>query len=59
MKELVNFPGKSMIFVNGNNHEFTVEDRMHVQGLLIYEILDGLALQLRERKHTWIREIFA
>ncbi|OVA13735.1 Pentatricopeptide repeat [Macleaya cordata] len=39
-------PGQSLVQVNGKSHAFTVEDRCHPEGLLIYEVLDGLALQL-------------
>lgn len=41
-------PGQSVVQVNGKGHTFTVEDRCHPTGLLIYEALDGLALQLKE-----------
>ncbi|XP_010261135.1 PREDICTED: pentatricopeptide repeat-containing protein At4g19191, mitochondrial [Nelumbo nucifera] len=40
--------GCSLVQVNGKIHTFTVEDRCHPEDLLIYEVLDGLALQLRE-----------
>ncbi|KAM0952922.1 putative tetratricopeptide-like helical domain superfamily [Dioscorea sansibarensis] len=43
------FPGKSIVQIDGKGHSFTVEDRNHVDGLQIYEILDGLALQLKEQ----------
>ncbi|MCL7036939.1 hypothetical protein MKW94_004130 [Papaver nudicaule] len=41
-------PGKSSVQVNGATHSFTVEDRCHQEGIMIYEVLDGLALQLQE-----------
>ncbi|XP_026446913.1 pentatricopeptide repeat-containing protein At4g19191, mitochondrial-like [Papaver somniferum] len=41
-------PGKSFVQVNGAMHSFTVEDRCHQEGILIYEVLDGLALQLKK-----------
>lgn len=41
-------PGKSLVQVNGKTHEFTVEDRCHPEGLLIYETLENLALQMKE-----------
>ncbi|KAF8405701.1 hypothetical protein HHK36_007778 [Tetracentron sinense] len=41
-------PGCSVIQVNGKIHSFTVEDRGHHVCLQIYEVLDGLALQLKE-----------
>ncbi|KAK9285920.1 hypothetical protein L1049_025121 [Liquidambar formosana] len=41
-------PGQSLVQVNGKSHVFTVEDSCHPEGLLIYEMLDGLALQLKE-----------
>lgn len=40
-------PGKSIVQVNGRAHVFTVEDRSHPEGSLIYEIIDGLALHLK------------
>ncbi|KAH7656273.1 TPR-like protein [Dioscorea alata] len=43
------FPGKSIVQIDGKGHSFTVEDRNHADGLQIYEILDGLALQLKEQ----------
>ncbi|PON86633.1 Tetratricopeptide-like helical domain containing protein [Trema orientale] len=42
------FPGQSIIQVNGKPHVFAVEDRGHPEGLLIYEMLDSLILQLKE-----------
>ncbi|XP_077224098.1 tetratricopeptide repeat (TPR)-like superfamily protein [Tasmannia lanceolata] len=41
-------PGHSLVRVNGKVHKFTVEDRCHSEGLFIYQVLDGLALQLKE-----------
>lgn len=41
-------PGKSLLLVNGKTHEFTVEDRCHPEGLLIYETLENLALHMKE-----------
>ncbi|XP_058096641.1 pentatricopeptide repeat-containing protein At4g19191, mitochondrial-like [Magnolia sinica] len=41
-------PGRSLIRVNGKVHAFTVEDRHHPEGFQIYEVLGGLALQLKE-----------
>ncbi|PIA65627.1 hypothetical protein AQUCO_00100855v1 [Aquilegia coerulea] len=40
-------PGQSSVEANGKIHSFTVEDRSHPEGLLIYEVLDGLALHFK------------
>ncbi|KAJ0677219.1 putative tetratricopeptide-like helical domain superfamily [Helianthus annuus] len=42
------FPGESVVQVNGKSFKFTVEDRCHPKGEVIYEVLDGLALQLKD-----------
>ncbi|GLT44010.1 hypothetical protein SLA2020_179290 [Shorea laevis] len=42
-------PGQSLIHVNGKNHTFTVEDRCHPEGMLIYELLDDLTLQAKDQ----------
>ncbi|KAJ4950321.1 hypothetical protein NE237_027153 [Protea cynaroides] len=47
-KKVRKFPGCSLIQMNGKTHVFTVEDRSHPEELLIYGVLDGLALQLKE-----------
>nr|XP_010926234.1 pentatricopeptide repeat-containing protein At4g19191, mitochondrial [Elaeis guineensis] len=44
-------PGRSIVQVNGRFHIFTVEDRTHPEGLQIYEVLDNLALLLKEAGH--------
>ncbi|KAF9599687.1 hypothetical protein IFM89_001633 [Coptis chinensis] len=41
-------PGQSLVQANGKIHSFTVEDRSHPEGLLIYDVLDNLALQLKK-----------
>ncbi|KAK1417044.1 hypothetical protein QVD17_26166 [Tagetes erecta] len=41
-------PGESSIQVSGKSYKFTVEDRCHLKGAVIYEVLDGLALQLKD-----------
>ncbi|KAF8404525.1 hypothetical protein HHK36_009410 [Tetracentron sinense] len=43
-------PGCSLTQVNGKIHAFTVEDRGHHVCLRIYEVLDDLALQLKESR---------
>ncbi|KAF5207622.1 Pentatricopeptide repeat-containing protein [Thalictrum thalictroides] len=40
-------PGQSSVEANGKIHAFTVEDRSHPEELLIYEVLDGLALHFK------------
>ncbi|CAN0907910.1 Pentatricopeptide repeat-containing protein At4g19191, mitochondrial [Linum grandiflorum] len=42
-------PGKSSVEVNGKPFEFTVEDRGHVEGKMIYDVLENLMLQLKEQ----------
>lgn len=37
-------PGQSLIQINAKNCAFTVEDRDHPEGVLIYAVLDGLSL---------------
>ncbi|KAL7192520.1 hypothetical protein ACSBR2_024368 [Camellia fascicularis] len=50
-------PGQSHVQVIGKkSHTFKVDDRSHPDGLLIYEALDGLALQLKEENHSSILE---
>ncbi|KAA8530983.1 hypothetical protein F0562_005727 [Nyssa sinensis] len=46
--QVIKFPGQSLVQVNGKSYAFTVQDRCHPEGLLIYDTLDGLALQLKE-----------
>ncbi|KAK9053592.1 hypothetical protein SSX86_024666 [Deinandra increscens subsp. villosa] len=41
-------PGESIVQVSGKSFKFTVEDRCHPKGAVIYEVLDGLALQLKD-----------
>ncbi|GMI94879.1 hypothetical protein like AT4G19191 [Hibiscus trionum] len=41
-------PGESLIQINGKTHRFTVEDRSKLEGVLIFTLLDGLALQLKD-----------
>ncbi|KVH15480.1 pentatricopeptide repeat-containing protein At4g19191, mitochondrial [Cynara cardunculus var. scolymus] len=43
--QVTKHPGQSTIRVNGKTHKFTVEDRCHHKGPIIYEVLDGLALE--------------
>ncbi|XVF23112.1 hypothetical protein REPUB_Repub13aG0009600 [Reevesia pubescens] len=45
---VIKSPGQSLIQVNGKTHRFTVEDRSHSEGVLIYTLLDDLALQLKD-----------
>ncbi|KAL5751695.1 hypothetical protein ACOSP7_021868 [Xanthoceras sorbifolium] len=42
------FPGQSHVEVNGKTCTFTVEDRNHPEGILIYELLDFLTIQSKE-----------
>ncbi|XP_071742078.1 pentatricopeptide repeat-containing protein At4g19191, mitochondrial-like [Rutidosis leptorrhynchoides] len=42
------FPGESVVQVNRKNYKFTVEDRCHPKGTVIYEVLDGLGLQSKD-----------
>ncbi|KAG0487766.1 hypothetical protein HPP92_009861 [Vanilla planifolia] len=46
-KGLQKSPGQSIVQVNGKAHAFAVEDRIHPEGSIIYEVLDILALHLR------------
>ncbi|XP_021299496.1 pentatricopeptide repeat-containing protein At4g19191, mitochondrial [Herrania umbratica] len=41
-------PGQSLVQVNGKTRRFTVEDRSHPESVLIYMLLDDLALQLKD-----------
>ncbi|KAJ8646695.1 hypothetical protein MRB53_008443 [Persea americana] len=41
-------PGQSLVRVNGRFCSFTAGDRFHSEAVQIYEVLDGLALQLKE-----------
>ncbi|XP_037495866.1 pentatricopeptide repeat-containing protein At4g19191, mitochondrial isoform X2 [Jatropha curcas] len=41
-------PGQSLVEVNGKSYAFTVEDRGHFDGEVIYAVLDGLMLQSKE-----------
>nr|GMC66453.1 pentatricopeptide repeat-containing protein At4g19191, mitochondrial [Ipomoea batatas] len=48
-------PGQSLIHVNGKGCTFTVEDRCHTGGHVIYETLNSLALQLnKEFDFSWL-----
>ncbi|CAN6471202.1 unnamed protein product [Victoria cruziana] len=49
-------PGCSLIQVNCVTHSFSVEDRSHPEYLLIYEIVEGLALQLKAVEVVEIKE---
>ncbi|KAF5203123.1 Pentatricopeptide repeat-containing protein [Thalictrum thalictroides] len=40
-------PGQSSVEANGKIHAFKVEDRSHPEELVIYEVLDGLALHFK------------
>ncbi|BBG93504.1 Tetratricopeptide repeat-like superfamily protein [Prunus dulcis] len=51
-KKVKKIPGQSLLHVNGKPHVFTVEDRGHPEGLLIYAMLDSLALQLKEEQYS-------
>ncbi|CAL9001289.1 unnamed protein product [Prunus brigantina] len=51
-KKVKKFPGQSLLHVNGEPHVFTVEGRDHPEGLLIYAMLDSLALQLKEEQYS-------
>ncbi|KAI3814772.1 hypothetical protein L1987_14416 [Smallanthus sonchifolius] len=48
MNQVKKFPGESIVQVSGKSFKFTVEDRCHPKGASIYEVLDGLALQLKD-----------
>ncbi|XAR73245.1 hypothetical protein NMG60_11007153 [Bertholletia excelsa] len=50
--QVVKSPGQSLVQVNGKSHAFTVEDKGHPEGILIYEVLHGLALQLTREKDS-------
>lgn len=41
-------PGESLIQINGKTRRFTVEDRSNSEGVLIFTLLDDLALQLKD-----------
>ncbi|XP_059643844.1 pentatricopeptide repeat-containing protein At4g19191, mitochondrial [Cornus florida] len=45
-------PGQSHLLVNGKSHAFTVQDRCHPEGSLIYEALDCLVLHLKEEGYS-------
>ncbi|XWS35050.1 hypothetical protein CRYUN_Cryun21dG0092900 [Craigia yunnanensis] len=45
-------PGQSLVHVNGKSHRFTVEDRSHPEGVLIYTLLDYLAFQLKDNGYS-------
>lgn len=49
-------PGQSVVQVNGKAHVFTVEDRGHPEGLLLYSMLDNLILQLKEEGYSPLSE---
>ncbi|XP_052195796.1 pentatricopeptide repeat-containing protein At4g19191, mitochondrial [Diospyros lotus] len=52
------YPGQSIVQVNGKSHTFTVEDRSHPEGLLMYEALDALTLQLKEVTDEHLHGLF-
>ncbi|KAA8530977.1 hypothetical protein F0562_005656 [Nyssa sinensis] len=57
--QVIKFPGQSLVQVNGKSYAFTVQDRCHPEGLLIYDTLDGLALQLKEEGYlSYSEELF-
>ncbi|KAL4318967.1 hypothetical protein GQ457_18G001320 [Hibiscus cannabinus] len=41
-------PGESLVQINGKTHGFTVEDRSKAEGVHIFTLLEGLALQLKD-----------
>ncbi|XP_031281449.1 pentatricopeptide repeat-containing protein At4g19191, mitochondrial isoform X1 [Pistacia vera] len=45
------FPGQSQVHVNGKTCTFTVEDRDHPEGIVIYALLDCLTFQLKEKAY--------
>ncbi|KAE8687549.1 Pentatricopeptide repeat-containing protein [Hibiscus syriacus] len=47
-KKVSKSPGESLIQINGKTQRFTVEDRSKPDGELIFTLLDGLALQLKD-----------
>ncbi|XP_050204710.1 pentatricopeptide repeat-containing protein At4g19191, mitochondrial-like [Mercurialis annua] len=47
-KRVIKSPGQSLLEINGKTHAFTVEDRGHYNGELIYDILDCLVLQSKD-----------
>ncbi|XP_047319688.1 pentatricopeptide repeat-containing protein At4g19191, mitochondrial [Impatiens glandulifera] len=50
--EVTKVPGQSIVQVNGRSHVFTVDDRSHPHGIIVYELLGGLALQLKAEKDS-------
>ncbi|XP_031485856.1 pentatricopeptide repeat-containing protein At4g19191, mitochondrial [Nymphaea colorata] len=46
-KKVKKTPGCSFVQANGSTHSFAVEDRSHPEHRMIYEVVDGLALQLK------------
>ncbi|GJV38753.1 pentatricopeptide repeat-containing protein [Tanacetum coccineum] len=46
--QVVKSPGQSVIQISGKSYKFTVEDRCHPNGSVIYEVLDGLASQSKD-----------
>lgn len=45
-------PGKSIVQVNGKSHVFFVEDRSHHDSLLIYAVLENLAMQMKQKEFS-------
>ncbi|XP_068655443.1 pentatricopeptide repeat-containing protein At4g19191, mitochondrial-like [Aristolochia californica] len=56
-KGVKKLPGQSVVRVDGKVHVFTVEDRFHLEGLPIFELLDGLTMQLKNQgvDQVWIQ----
>ncbi|KAB2617339.1 pentatricopeptide repeat-containing protein [Pyrus ussuriensis x Pyrus communis] len=50
------FPGQSLVHVNGKPHVFTVEDRGHLDSLLLYATLDSLSLQSKEEYWPYLED---
>ncbi|KAG9137775.1 hypothetical protein Leryth_019398 [Lithospermum erythrorhizon] len=46
------FPGQSLIEVNGKSYTFTVEDRCHSEGSVIYDVLAHLTLQIKDKLYS-------
>ncbi|KAI3524077.1 hypothetical protein L1887_02715 [Cichorium endivia] len=45
--QVVKNPGESVVHVNGKSYKFTVEDLCHPKRSVIYEVLDGLGLEMK------------
>ncbi|KAL6502653.1 hypothetical protein OROHE_024306 [Orobanche hederae] len=57
-KKVVKSPGQSLIQVDGKCCSFSVEDRFHPKGYQIFEMLDGLVLQLKDEIDSFGSEEF-